>query len=125
MEQRRREIFSKCHCNALDRGLHRDKWDKISSMVLSKCIEELKHHYQLLVEDVNTIEAGHVPLLDYIVERTSSSTKDRHQGLRHDSTMVKRVKEDPGQTKSAAKGSRGQKKSIGYFCLAWTSLERR
>ncbi|CAA2991624.1 Hypothetical predicted protein [Olea europaea subsp. europaea] len=53
MEQRRREIFSKCHCNALDR-----------------------------VEDVNAIEAGHVPLPDYIVEGTSSSTKDRHQACK-------------------------------------------
>ncbi|KAH6797234.1 Duplicated homeodomain-like superfamily protein [Perilla frutescens var. hirtella] len=40
-------------------------WSRIGSMVPSKSIQELKHHYQLLVEDVAAIEAGNVPLPNY------------------------------------------------------------
>lgn len=47
-------------------------WSKIASMVPSKSIQELKHHYQLLLEDVAAIEAGNVPLPTYN-NNTSSS----------------------------------------------------
>ncbi|KAL1566421.1 transcription factor MYBS1-like [Salvia divinorum] len=40
-------------------------WTKIASMVPTKSILELKHHYLLLLEDVAAIEAGNVPLPDY------------------------------------------------------------
>ncbi|XP_057479423.1 transcription factor MYBS1-like [Actinidia eriantha] len=56
-----------------------DHWPKIASLVPTKTIEELKKHYQLLVEDVAAIEAGHVPIPNYIGEEaSSSSSKDRH-----------------------------------------------
>uniref|UniRef100_A0A5B7B552 Putative Duplicated homeodomain-like superfamily protein n=1 Tax=Davidia involucrata TaxID=16924 RepID=A0A5B7B552_DAVIN len=78
----------------------KEQWDKIASMVPSKTIEELKQHYQLLVEDVSAIEAGNIPLPNYIGEEappppppsSSSSTKDHHsfsdkqRWLAHDST---------------------------------------
>ncbi|KAI3454900.1 hypothetical protein Pfo_011563 [Paulownia fortunei] len=41
------------------------KWTRIACMVPSKSIQELKHHYQLLLEDVAAIEAGNVPLPNY------------------------------------------------------------
>ncbi|KAA8541170.1 hypothetical protein F0562_025223 [Nyssa sinensis] len=57
----------------------KEQWEKIASMVPSKTIEELKQHYQLLVEDVSAIEAGDIPLPNYIGEEaSSSSTKDHH-----------------------------------------------
>lgn len=40
-------------------------WTEIASMVPSKSIQELKHHYQLLVEDIAAIEAGNVALPNY------------------------------------------------------------
>ena len=43
-----------------------DHWAKIASLVPTKTIEELKKHYQLLVEDVTAIEAGHVPIPNYV-----------------------------------------------------------
>ncbi|KAJ0048261.1 hypothetical protein Pint_16416 [Pistacia integerrima] len=61
-----------------------EQWQKIASMLPTKSIEELKQHYQLLMEDVQAIEAGHVPLPNYIGEldgatlATSSSSKDFH-----------------------------------------------
>ncbi|EEF50643.1 transcription factor MYBS1 [Ricinus communis] len=56
-----------------------EQWEKIASMVPSRNIEELKQHYRLLVEDVDAIEAGNVPLPNYVGEETtSSSSKDSH-----------------------------------------------
>lgn len=56
----------------------KEQWEKIASMVPSKSMEELKQHYQILVEDVSAIEAGHVPLPNYAGEEATSSNKDYH-----------------------------------------------
>lgn len=53
-------------------------WDKITSAVPGKSLDELKQHYQFLVDDVNAIEAGNVPLPSYAVDEASSSVKDHH-----------------------------------------------
>ncbi|KAK4354353.1 hypothetical protein RND71_026547 [Anisodus tanguticus] len=52
------------------------EWQKIASMVPSKTIEQVKQHYQLLVDDVTAIEAGNVPIPLYTGEDTSPSTKE-------------------------------------------------
>ncbi|KAF8407858.1 hypothetical protein HHK36_006995 [Tetracentron sinense] len=54
----------------------KDQWEKIASMVSSKTIDEVKQHYQILVEDINAIEAGLVPIPSYVGGETV--TKDRH-----------------------------------------------
>lgn len=57
----------------------KEVWDKIASIVPGKSVDELKQHYQFLVEDVNAIEAGHIPLPNYAAdEASSSSVKDHH-----------------------------------------------
>lgn len=56
----------------------KEQWEKIASMVPNKNLEELKQHYQLLVDDVNAIEAGHIPVPNYVGEETSSLNKDSH-----------------------------------------------
>ncbi|KAF2298792.1 hypothetical protein GH714_027847 [Hevea brasiliensis] len=56
----------------------KELWEKIASMVPGKSIQELKQHYQLLVEDVCAIEAGNIPLPNYGGEEATSSTKDSH-----------------------------------------------
>lgn len=55
-------------------AMHCDNWDKVASLVTTRTLEELKHHYQLLVDDVAAIEAGHVPLPCYNGEEASSSS---------------------------------------------------
>ncbi|EEF52579.1 protein RADIALIS-like 3 [Ricinus communis] len=42
-----------------------DRWHNLARAVGGKTIEEVKRHYELLVEDVREIEAGHVPLPNY------------------------------------------------------------
>uniref|UniRef100_A0A2P2JJI9 DNA binding protein n=1 Tax=Rhizophora mucronata TaxID=61149 RepID=A0A2P2JJI9_RHIMU len=56
----------------------KEQWEKIASLVPSKSLEALKQHYGLLVDDVSAIEAGNVPLPNYIGEEATSSTKDSH-----------------------------------------------
>eukprot|EP01018_Ginkgo_biloba_P022196 Gb_00887 [translate_table: standard] len=44
----------------------KDRWEKIAATVPGKNAAEIKLHYDILVEDINCIEAGHVPLPRYI-----------------------------------------------------------
>ncbi|KFK36045.1 hypothetical protein AALP_AA4G070700 [Arabis alpina] len=51
------------HC--VQEEITEDQWMKMASMVPTKSIEEVKKHYQLLLEDVKAIENGQVPLPRY------------------------------------------------------------
>ncbi|XP_058084011.1 protein RADIALIS-like 4 [Magnolia sinica] len=42
-----------------------NRWENVASMVGGKTVEEVKRHYQVLVEDLKCIEAGLVPLPKY------------------------------------------------------------
>lgn len=119
-------------------------WSKFASMVPNKTIEELKQHYEVLVEDVTAIEAGNVPIPKYVGEEaSSSSTKDFHGSCGGVTSTEKRLNcgfgsgysglgqdpnghggkgEGPGQNRREEKGFHGQKKSIGCFCWVWKSL---
>ncbi|KAF8115677.1 hypothetical protein N665_0025s0137 [Sinapis alba] len=44
---------------------YEEKWEKIAADVAGKSVEQIKEHYELLVEDVNRIESGCVPLPSY------------------------------------------------------------
>ncbi|KAL6317959.1 hypothetical protein AAG906_031007 [Vitis piasezkii] len=42
-----------------------DRWQKMARAVGGKTVEEVKRHYEMLVEDVKHIESGQVPLPNY------------------------------------------------------------
>ncbi|KAH7524092.1 protein RADIALIS-like 3 [Ziziphus jujuba] len=42
-----------------------DRWHNLARAVGGKTVEEVKRHYEVLVEDVNKIESGEVPLPNY------------------------------------------------------------
>ncbi|XP_009340740.1 protein RADIALIS-like 3 [Pyrus x bretschneideri] len=42
-----------------------DRWQKVARAVGGKSAEEVKRHYELLIEDVKHIESGRVPFPDY------------------------------------------------------------
>lgn len=42
-----------------------DRWQKIAEAVPGKTLDEIKHHYDLLLEDIKNIESGFVPLPTY------------------------------------------------------------
>nr|DAD45927.1 TPA_asm: hypothetical protein HUJ06_004157 [Nelumbo nucifera] len=51
----------------------KDRWENIASMVPSKTVAELKKHYEVLVEDVDAIELGQIPIPTYVKEEVASS----------------------------------------------------
>ncbi|CAJ1972441.1 unnamed protein product [Sphenostylis stenocarpa] len=42
-----------------------DRWQKLARAVGGKTVEEVKRHYEMLVDDLRKIEEGHVPLPNY------------------------------------------------------------
>ncbi|KAM1426196.1 hypothetical protein TB2_018082 [Malus domestica] len=42
-----------------------DRWQKVARAVVGKSAEEVKRHYEILIEDVKHIESGRVPFPDY------------------------------------------------------------
>ncbi|KAJ8769970.1 hypothetical protein K2173_009052 [Erythroxylum novogranatense] len=59
-----------------------DRWDKIASDVPGKTVEEIKHHFDLLVDDVNQIQSGCVPLPNYHSEGSTSHGSDEGIGTK-------------------------------------------
>ncbi|CAL0308398.1 unnamed protein product [Lupinus luteus] len=90
-----------------------DRWEKIATDVPGKTIEEIKQHYELLVEDINQIESGCVPLPSYnsSLEGSASHASDEGAGKKG------------GHHKSDSKTSRSdQERRKG---IAWTEDEHR
>ncbi|OWM74608.1 protein RADIALIS-like 4 [Punica granatum] len=50
-----------------------DRWQKIARAVGGKSAEEVKRHYELLIEDVKHIEQGRVPFPNYRSTNASSN----------------------------------------------------
>nr|GEV71980.1 protein RADIALIS-like 3 [Tanacetum cinerariifolium] len=42
-----------------------DRWQKIARAVGGKSAEEVKRHYEVLIQDLRRIEAGNVPFPNY------------------------------------------------------------
>ncbi|XP_061372671.1 protein RADIALIS-like 1 [Gastrolobium bilobum] len=42
-----------------------DRWQNIAKAVGGKSAEEVKRHYEILLEDLKHIESGHVPIPNY------------------------------------------------------------
>ncbi|XP_006340288.1 uncharacterized protein [Solanum tuberosum] len=57
-----------------------DKFLKIAAAVPGKSLQEIIDHYNVLVEDINDIESGKVPLPKYERMQSSSSCRSRSSG---------------------------------------------
>ncbi|KAL5990072.1 Protein RADIALIS-like 5 [Asimina triloba] len=44
-----------------------DRWQKVADMIGGKSEDEVKRHYDILVEDLICIESDRVPLPDYVI----------------------------------------------------------
>ncbi|KAF5754295.1 putative transcription factor MYB-related family [Helianthus annuus] len=90
-----------------------DCWEKIATDVAGKSVEEVKHHYELLVDDLDRIESGIVPLPSY---STSSDDSASHGG--DDGTSKK-----GGESVHGGKSSKAdQERRKG---VAWSEDEHR
>ncbi|XP_073137230.1 transcription factor RADIALIS-like [Henckelia pumila] len=60
-----------------------DRWDNVAKAVAGRTAEEVKRHYEILVEDVKSIESGKVPFPDYRTTRQSGSMKNDEQRMKN------------------------------------------
>ncbi|WVZ26564.1 hypothetical protein V8G54_005108 [Vigna mungo] len=97
-----------------------DRWEKIAADVPGKTLEEIKHHYKLLVEDVNQIESGCVPLpsYNYPSEGSASHASDEGAGKKGGSSWNSNNESSHGN--KASKSDQERRKGI-----AWTEDEHR
>ncbi|KAE8720668.1 Transcription factor RADIALIS [Hibiscus syriacus] len=42
-----------------------DRWRNVANAVGGKTVEEVKRHYEILVEDLKRIESGRIPIPNY------------------------------------------------------------
>ncbi|KAF8081701.1 hypothetical protein N665_0870s0023 [Sinapis alba] len=91
-----------------------EKWEKIAADVPGKSVEQIKEHYELLVEDVSRIESGCVPLPDY----GSPEGTNGHAGDVGGGSSKKGGNSHAGESK--AKSEQERRKGI-----AWTEDEHR
>jgi hypothetical protein len=116
----------------------KEQWEKIASSVPNKSMEQMKQHYQVLVDDVSAIEEGHVSLPNYAneLDTINSSNKDSSKattssdkrsscnfgsgfsGLGHDSTHHSSGK--GGLSRSSSSSEQERRKGI-----PWTEEEHR
>ncbi|XP_047181286.1 protein RADIALIS-like 6 [Vigna umbellata] len=54
-----------------------DRWHNVAKAVGGKTVEDVKRHYQILLDDLRHIESGHVPLPNYKSTPSSSFTNSR------------------------------------------------
>lgn len=94
-----------------------DRWEKIAADVPGKSLEEVKLHYEILMDDVSRIESGCVPLPSYNSSLDSLTSLDEendkkggHSGQgNNDSHHGKSTKSDQERRKG----------------IAWTEEEHR
>lgn len=117
------------HC--VEEEITEDQWMKMASMVPTKSLQEVKNHYQMLLEDVKAIESGQVPLPRYQrtgeeAAATSPANRDCHSSGGGGSTEkkpnhgVSGISSSNGGGRSNSKLEQERKKGI-----PWTQEEHR
>lgn len=94
-----------------------ERWEKIAADVPGKSVEQIKEHYELLVEDVSRIESGCVPLPAY----TSPERSNGHAGDEGGSSK-KGGNSHAGESNQGSKAKSDQERRKG---IAWTEDEHR
>lgn len=98
-----------------------DRWEKIAADVPGKTMEEIKQHYELLVDDIGQIEAGCVPLPSYNSSSEGSTSHASDEGVGGKKGGHNGHKND--ESNHGTKGSRSdQERRKG---IAWTEEEHR
>lgn len=94
-----------------------DRFEKIAEKVPGKSVEEIKHHYELLLEDLERIESGLVPLPSY------SSPLDDSESHAGDAGGTSKKGQNTTESNHGGKASKSeQERRKG---IAWTEDEHR
>lgn len=97
-----------------------DRWEKIAADVPGKTIEEIKHHYELLVDDINQIEAGFVPLPCYNSSSEGSTSHASDEGTNKKGGHSGNYGSESNHGTKASRADQERRKGI-----AWTEDEHR
>ncbi|CAN8236940.1 unnamed protein product [Cochlearia groenlandica] len=94
-----------------------DKWEKIAKDVPGKSVDQIKEHYEILVEDVDRIESGCVPLPAY-----TSLEGSNGNGVDEGGSSKKGGNSVAGDSNQGGKSKAEQERRKG---IAWTEDEHR
>ncbi|KAF8389544.1 hypothetical protein HHK36_024059 [Tetracentron sinense] len=97
-----------------------DRWEKIAEAVTGKSLSEIKHHYELLVEDINRIESGHVPLPCYASSSEGSTEYAGEAGTGKKAGNLGHFQSDSSYGGKASRSDQERRKGT-----AWTEDEHR
>ncbi|KAG2300777.1 hypothetical protein Bca4012_012500 [Brassica carinata] len=93
-----------------------EKWEKIAAHVPGKSVEQIKEHYELLVEDVCRIESGCVPLPAYGSPYDADAADDGGSGKNGGGNI------HGGESNQGSKAKADQERKKG---IAWSEDEHR
>ncbi|KAL6993311.1 hypothetical protein U1Q18_011427 [Sarracenia purpurea var. burkii] len=97
-----------------------DRWEKIAEMVPGKTIAEIKHHYMILVEDINAIESGYVPLPHYVSSFNDYTNHAGEFGVVKMGSQFGQMQSDSCHGGKSSRSDQERRKGI-----AWTEDEHR
>ncbi|KAE9594380.1 hypothetical protein Lal_00001186 [Lupinus albus] len=61
----------------------KDRWQNIANVVGDKSAEEIERHYQILVEDIEKIESGLIPIPEYNSTTISTHVDEEQRILKY------------------------------------------
>ncbi|CAL5365935.1 unnamed protein product [Camellia sinensis] len=93
-----------------------DRWEKVAAMVPGKTVEEIKHHYEILVEDINAIESDLVPLPHY----KDSTSRAGDFGVGEEGSQFGQMQSDSRHGGKSSRSDQERRRGI-----AWTEEEHR
>lgn len=111
-----------------------EPWEKIAALVPTKTVQELKHHFQILEQDVSAIQEGHVPIPSYDGQEASpppspTAGKDSHRpaGDKRSASDYGRFSGSRRDSSTSSEGGKGgsrseQERRKG---IPWTEDEHR
>ncbi|XP_077220166.1 transcription factor SRM1-like [Tasmannia lanceolata] len=97
-----------------------DWWEKVADAVPGKSLADIKHHYDLLVEDINGIESGRVPLPCYVSSSEGSADHASEARASRKGSHFGHFLSDSGHGGKASRSDQERRKGI-----AWTEDEHR
>ncbi|PIN21724.1 Zuotin [Handroanthus impetiginosus] len=97
-----------------------DRWEKIAADVPGKSVEEIKHHYELLVDDVNRIESGAVQVPCYNPSTDGSISHAGDEGSGKKCGSFGHSNSDSNHGGKSSRSDQERRKGI-----AWTEDEHR
>lgn len=97
-----------------------DRWEKIAAQVPGKSVEDIKDHYQLLVDDVNQIESGFIQVPCYNSSSDDPTSHADDEGAGKKSGNSGPLNSDSNHGGKSSRSEQERRKGI-----AWTEDEHR